>query len=210
MSEIIKIALSGKGGVGKNTIASLIGDNILHLKKDEYRVAAFATRIKRIIQSLFPGCDEEALYGSSELRQNKVKSELDITLEDAVTYRQISCDIGKLGRSYSPLIWIAHIARELQKVPPTTKLFIISDLRFIDEFKWAKDNGFMICRIKREEQLKLDDVSETEQDGLADDKFDIIIENNCSIDELRQKVSSSLDSHYSNNKAYLQVRNAAI
>jgi len=206
---MIKIALSGKGGVGKNTIATLIAQETLHLQEEEYTIAAFATRIKTIIQSLFPGCDGEALYGSSELRQNKITSVLDIELSDEVTYRQVSCDIGKIGRSYSPLIWIAHIARQLQKSCGNKKLFIISDLRFIDEFAWARKNGFMMCRIKRDEQLQLNDISETQQDELTDDQFDIIINNNCSLEELKEKVTLALDKHYSNNKVYLQVRNAA-
>lgn len=207
---MIKIALSGKGGVGKNTIASLIAYNILHLKNNEYVIAAFAERIKYIIQKFFPGCDDEALYGASELRQNIITSELDITFSDEVTYRQVSCDIGKIGRKYSPLIWIMHVARQLNQASELTKLFMISDLRFIDEFNWAKENGFVMCRIKRDEKLQLDDISETEQDELKDDQFDIIIDNNCSIKELSKKVATALDKHYSNNKAYLQVRNAAI
>jgi hypothetical protein len=207
---MIKIALSGKGGVGKNTIASLMAQNILHLKNNEYIIAAFAERIKSIIQKFFPGCDPEALYGASELRQKKIESELDIAFPDEVTYRQVSCDIGKLGRSYSSLIWIMHIARQMKRAPESTQLFIISDLRFIDEFNWAKKNGFVMCRIKRNEQLKLNDISETEQDELTDDQFDMIIDNNCSIKELKTKVTLTLDKHFSNNKAYLQVRNAAI
>ena len=206
---MIKIALSGKGGVGKNTIATLIAQETLHLQEEEYTIAAFAAHIKKIIQSLFPNCDEEALYGSSELRQNKITSDLDIELGDEVTYRQVSCDIGKIGRSYSSLIWIAHIARQLQNSPQNNKLFIISDLRFIDEFAWARKNGFMMCRIKRDEQLQLNDISETQQDELTDDQFDVIINNNCSLEELKEKVSLALDKHYSNNKVYLQVRNAA-
>ncbi len=207
---MIKIALSGKGGVGKNTIATLIAQDIFHLKNDEYIIAAFAERIKYIIQKLFPGCDLEALYGASELRQKKIESELDIAFPDDATYRQISCDIGKLGRSYSSLIWIAHIARQLKCTSKSTSLFIISDLRFIDEFNWAKSNGFIMCRIKRNEQLQLNDISETEQDELKDDQFDIIIDNNCSIKELEQKTALALDRYISNNKAYLQVRDATI
>jgi len=207
---MIKIALSGKGGVGKNTVASLIAQDTLHLQNNEYMIVAFAARIKQIIQNLFPGCDEDALYGASALRQNVITSDLDIPFNKDVTYRQVSCDIGKIGRSYNQLIWIAHMAHQLKTAPSNTKLFIVSDLRFLDEFTWAKNNNFIMCRIKRNEQLVLNDISETEQDELKDNQFDIIIDNNCPIEELGKLVTLVLDKHFSNNKAYLQARNAAI
>lgn len=192
---MIKIALSGKGGVGKNTIASIIAKDYFDLQENDYIIAAFATRIKQIIQSLFPGCSEEALYGASELRQKTITSDLDILLNDDTTYRQVSCDIGKLGRSYNNYIWIAHIAHQLRMASSSKKLFIIADLRFKDEFEWAKANGFLLCRIKRNENLGLNDISETEQDGISDDEFDIIIENDCSMIELVPRISALLDEH---------------
>lgn len=206
--QIIKIAISGKGGVGKNTLASCI-IKVLNLQDNQYKIAAFATKIKQLIQLMFPGCNKDALYGASELRQNKIISDLNLNLDTSVSYRRVSCDIGKLGRIYNPNIWISHVDLDLKTMPTTTKLFIISDLRFMDEFQWAKDNDFMLCRIKRNEKLELNDVSETEQDNISDDQFDIIIENNGSVDGLKENILKALDKYYYNNTAYLQVRHAA-
>lgn len=206
---MLKIAILGKAGVGKNTIATMIASDIMNLKTHEYKISAFANKIKEITTLMFPNCSQEAMYGNSELRQNRVQSDLDKVIEILVSFRQVALDIGKLGRRYNPLFWVGHIANEYLNLDKEIKLYIIGDLRFREEYEWLKAHDFVMCRVKRDTELKIDDISETDQDGLSDDKFDIIIDNNCSIEELRKRVTDALDSHYSNNEAYLQVRNAA-
>jgi hypothetical protein len=207
---MLKIAISGKAGSGKNTVASLIATDILKLKKHEYHISAFAAKIKEITELFFPNCDKEALYGPSELRQNVIVSDLSEEIDIGVTYRDVTLDIGKLGRKYNPQFWVGHIAAEHRKLHGEIKLYAIPDMRFKEEHTWLRKNGFTLCRVKRDNLIKVNDISETEQDGMSDDIFDFVIENNCSLEDLRAKVTVALDKHYSNNKAYLQVRNATI
>ena len=186
---MLKIAISGRAGSGKNTIASMIVKDILSLNADEYRIAAFAEPIKQIIEIMFPGCDLDSLYGPSDQRQNKIASSINDYIDDVeVTYRQASMDIGKLGRAYGSKFWVAHMANKYNSSPKNLKAFITSDLRFPWEFQWLKDNGFIICRVKRDNLLKIDDISETGQDALKDEIFDFIIDNNQNFDHLKKQV----------------------
>lgn len=204
---MIKIAISGKGNVGKNTAAKILVDKT---SKDlqflgDFPTYAFANKLKQIISIIFPGCDNRALYGSSELRQNKITSNLNISLPDWVTYRKVACDLGKAMREYNPIIWIAHVDKLFQKELKFESIhhkfennkipFIISDLRFIEEYEWAKKNKFTLIRIKRNNHLKSDDVSEVEQDQISDDKFDFIIENNGSLDDLEKQLQKVIENH---------------
>lgn len=205
---MLKIAISGKAGSGKNTIASLIAEDILKLKREEYRISAFANKIKELTTSMFPGCSQESLYGSSELRQNKILSQLNEVVDTDATFRQVTVDVGKLGRTYNSSFWVAHLALEYFQLHERLKMYAVADLRFCEEYDWLKAHGFLLCRVKRDNLIKINDISETEQDKLSDNMFDIVIDNNDSIAELQGKLTKALDVHFHNNKTYLQVRNA--
>lgn len=184
---MIKIAILGKAGSGKSTIASIIAHDILKLKSDEYQVVAFADKIKQVIEILFPGCNKEYLYGGSELRQNPLISELNEFIDIKVSCRQVALDLGKLGRTYHPAFWVAHIARHF-KHSQHTKFYILADVRFIEEIEWLKKNNFILCKVKRDNLIKINDISETEQEQLKDDQFDVVINNNESIDILKTHI----------------------
>jgi hypothetical protein len=205
---MLKIAVSGKAGSGKNTVASVIVKDILKLAPDEYRIAAFADKIKELTTSFFPGCDQEALYGASELRQKQIESDINEIIDTVATYRKVTLDIGKLGRTYSPSFWVGHAALKYLSAPPTLRAYMIADLRFIEEYKWLRAAGFNLIRVKRNNLIKIDDISETEQDKLSDDMFDLIVENNGTIEDLRNTLKTDLDELFSNNMTYLQVRDA--
>jgi hypothetical protein len=205
---MLKIAISGHAGSGKNTVASLIAEDILHLKQEQYQISAFANKIKELITSLFPGCSQESLYGSSELRQNKITSQLNEIINTEATYRQVALDMGKLGRSYNSSFWVAQLALEYFKLPEQLTMYAVADLRFCEEYNWLKSQGFMLCRVKRDNLIKVNDISETEQEKLSDDMFDVVIDNNSTVAELKEKLTNALDMYYRNNKTYLQVRHA--
>lgn len=210
---MLKIAISGYAGCGKNTATDIIIKNILNFKYGEFYISAFADRIKEIIQMLFPGCDPEALYGDSKLRQNRIFSELDTYSNNAinVSFRQVLLDLGKLGRSYHPWFWVWNAQHQYNKIlkDPVfakTKAYMIVDVRFPEEYQWLKSEGFVICRIKRNEITKINDISEYIQEQLPDEMFDIVINNNGSIMDFENKLKSSFDNYFYNNKVYLQAR----
>lgn len=185
---MLKIAILGQAGSGKSTIASIIAQDLLKLQPNDYQIVAFADKIKQVIEQLFPGCDLECLYGNSELRQTPIVSELNEFIDTDVSYRQVALDLGKLGRTYHPAFWVAHIARHF-KQSQHLKFYILSDVRFIEEIEWLKNNDFILCRVKRGNLIKINDVSETEQEQLQDKQFNIVIDNNGSIDDLKIHLS---------------------
>lgn len=71
-----------------------------------------------------------------------------------------------------------------------------------------KANDFTLCRVKRDNLIKINVISETEQDKISDDAFDIIVESNSTILVLKENLNAALNKHFCNNMTYLQVRNA--
>lgn len=191
---MLKIALSGKAKSGKNTVANMIVSK-LGLKPSEYVMTAFANPIKKTIELIFPNCDKNALYGDSELRQNKIECAISKYGNLDVSFRQASIDIGKLGRAYNSDLWVWHAMEEynLGLNQAGLKAYIVTDLRFPNERKWLEEAGFTLCRIKRSDASKIDDISETIQDDQPDLLFNHIIDNNSSIEYLEQQVTEIID-----------------
>ncbi len=104
---------------------------------------------------MFPNCDKKSLYGASELRQNKIISDLNSEINIETTYRQVSLDLGKIGRSYNNLFWVAHLAKDYASFKDWIKAYVVADARFIDEMKWLKNNQFKLIKIKRKQDFRL-------------------------------------------------------
>jgi Phosphomevalonate kinase len=179
---MVKIAISGKAKSGKDTLSRIIIKK-LNLQANEVKLLAFATAIKKIIQTMFPGCDPNCLYGASELRETIIPG-------FSVSYRDVLCDIGKLGRSYDPDIWVKNLFEEM-KLCKSTDNFIVTDLRFKNEFEKLKSAGFLMVRIKRQDSRKSNDISETQQDEILDSEFDYVFDNSGSLHELEELVKNA-------------------
>jgi hypothetical protein len=216
MSKQYRIAISGKANTGKDTTANMLAVSELAWKYDlysfeerfafrsgfgvselawkydlySYEKLAFANPIKEIISTMFPSLDREYLFGSSEHR-NKI---ITISQETGqpITIRQLLQDIGERCKSIDPMIWINALDYSISQ-NKDRKLIIVSDLRFIDEYKYLKNNGFFIIRIIKNTDQNMTHISETQQECLTDDKFDYTINNNGSINELNENVSKIVE-----------------
>ena len=194
---MIKLAISGKANSGKNSVATLVAEHLLNLAPKQYKISAFANKIKETIAFLFPGVNPEYLYGASQLRGKRIKSDLDSIIHNLNTsVRQVALDLGKLGRNYDPYFWISFVALEYMSLPDLS-LYCIADLRFVEEYDFLKQNGFIFCRVKRNDIDLINDISETEQDKLSDSMFDIIIDNNGTFEELKANVVNHFDTKIS-------------
>lgn len=186
---MVKIAISGKAKSGKNTLASFLIDE---LSKSEdlsmTSIQAFADPIKRIVIEMFPEADRNCLFGPSELRSNIIHCDYKDDLGNPLTYRQALLDIGARGRKYNPNCWIKRFDATMNEEAATN--IIASDLRFINEYEYLKRNGFYTIRITRGIDSIIDDISETEQDTLLDNDFDLVIRNDMTIDDLRSHAKS--------------------
>lgn len=194
----LRIGLSGKAKTGKNTVADLIVTH-LDLNRDEYRIRAFADPMKEIMKIMFPGADNECLYGASELREKVISNKFlnrDFHRKP-LTYRSGLTDIGKYAREYNENIWIYNLDYDLNNWVPNIdrtsssrykSAYIVSDCRFINEFNYLREQGFYLIRILRKGTNSGIDVSEVEQEQIPNESFDKVIHNDYSIDVLSEEV----------------------
>lgn len=157
----MRLAISGKAKAGKDTLASMLCKN-----NSNINIYGFADRVKEVAKSMFPQMILENLYGDSHLREEMVPG-------TNLTYRQVLLDIGKLGRSYDKDFWV----KSMIPLFDNNQDVIIKDLRFENEYNFLKSHDFFLIRIKRQLHTKILDISETEQDSLTDNMFDLVIEN---------------------------------
>lgn len=190
-----KIAIVGKANSGKDTIAKLFGRRLKETKHvGRFRSMAFADPIKEIIRVMFPSIPRKHLYGSSKYRSEVIPG----AFKDGVplTIRQLLIDIGtSLGRGYSDSIWLDNFDNRLdhpnryQRHSPV----IVTDTRFRNEFDHLKSKGFKMVKVIRDSYLVSNHISETEQDSIKNGEFDIIINNNGSLADLKDLVFKEAD-----------------
>lgn len=186
---IRKIAISGKANSGKNTIAELIGQRFGYA----FRVFAFADPMKKMIMAMLPQTDTDILWGPSHLRMTQIPN-------STLTYRHLLLDIGKLGRGYDPNIWVnatIHMVREYVEDKPheiradNQRIALIADVRFKNELKAVREDGFLIIRVVRPNAFSTTtstDISEVDLDDVPNSEFDVILANDGTMDDLQAKI----------------------
>jgi hypothetical protein len=186
-----KIAICGRANSGKNSLSSLIDDELcklLNIDGLQKHNMAFADPIKQIIKMMFPDVPNEWLYGPSEARSNYIRGAFNNG--DPLTVRQCLIDIGQFYKKYNQNIWIDNFDYRLNELDKNgAKMVIATDLRFINEFNYLKSKDFKIIKLYRNESLNINHPSETEQDGIQASQFDYIVYNNGSLDDLRSRAS---------------------
>ena len=193
---MVKVAIFGKAKTGKDTVANIIV-NQLKLTSDQYKIAAFASPMKHIVETMFPLVNKEHLYGASEYRNELVDPNSPKLLDsnaDPLTIRRLLMDLGAFARLYNENVWVNILSYNLQQemTDPNKLAFIVSDGRFINEFNYLRKENFFLIRIKRPGYTKIKNVSETEQDLIPDSNFHFIINNNSTKGHLIQQVSDMI------------------
>jgi hypothetical protein len=180
---MIKIAICGKAGSGKDTAGQYFRDLTTVSTK-----IAFADPIKEIARTMFPYVPRKCFYGDSKYRATIIPKAF--KNGQPLTVRQLLIDIGTgLGRQYYENTWLDAFDFALNKAEKNdVNLVIVTDVRFRNEFDHLKSKGFFMIRLKRNEFTAINDISETNQDGILDSEFDCILENNETKDELNDKI----------------------
>jgi hypothetical protein len=194
-----KIAICGKANTGKNTVGKLLFKQLYDLKFDYtkgpsesfsgMKYMAFADPIKEMIRIAYPELPRKYLYGSSKFRAEPIPGAFKNGVP--LTVRQCLIDIGNdFGRANKPDIWLRNFDNRLSKVVKKgISLVVVTDVRFRNEFDHLKTLGFYQIRLLRDSHLKIDDISETNQDGIRDDEFSYVLHNNSTIKNLELEVS---------------------
>jgi hypothetical protein len=197
------IAIAGLAGSGKDTIADIL------VNEHGYVKISLADVMKRFVRELW-NIPDENLWGPSHLRS----TELPIITPsgDKLTVRKILQHFGtEGGRAIDHDVWIRYTMRIAQLILSNTKYHysylngwylsdkdntyqgvIVPDCRFINECEYIKAAGGILWRVKRpgaglQGQFALHR-SEQEMLSVEDVFFEHIIENNGTIDDLKEKV----------------------
>jgi hypothetical protein len=187
-----KIAITGKANTGKDTVSKLLVNGIDCVDNSfirrEPQFIAFADPIKKMAHLLFPEIPRKWLYGSSKYRSEVILG----AFKDGVplTVRQLLIDLGsELGRKYKPDIWLRNFDRAYNRaLKKKAEIIVVTDCRFRNEFDHLKSLGFFEVRILRDAHAKINDASETNQDGILDSEFDAVIYNNGTKEQLKEQV----------------------
>lgn len=211
------ISVSGKKGSGKNLVATIITD--LTYDQAHWEVKSFADKLKYITCSLI-GCTREQLedreFKEKELEKEWWYVKLDnklISIQEYIdyikgtTYSFNEKDIIKLtprkllqllgtecGRQIiHPNIWINALFADYN----ASSKWIISDTRFPNEIESIKKHNGLTIRINRDSVLRTGKVFDTdnhESETALDDYqgFDYVIDNNGTIEELKEVVKDIL------------------
>lgn len=191
---MFKIAISGKAKSGKNTAAKIIESKLSEKLQRSINCAtvAFADPMKHMIKTMCPNVSYDVLFGSSELRNTPVNGMLD-ERGNPVTVRQLLIDLGSMARKYNPNTWIDNFHHRFAHIKDQSDLVILTDCRFQNEFDYLKSQGYYLVRIKRQTDTFILHESETQQDGIPDDQFNFVVDNNGSKDELVVQIDRIVD-----------------
>lgn len=141
------IAITGKSNHGKDTLADYI------VKKYKYTKISFASPIKEICKIIF-GFTENQLYSSDK---DKILPELNKTPREMLHY--IGNDI--LKYKYDTDIWVKCLERIL--INNKNSNYVISDLRFINEYEMLKKYNTLIIKIQRNIINEINDIEEIDK-----------------------------------------------
>ena len=183
-------------GAGKDEVSK-------YLISKGYTSIALADPIKRFAMDVW-GLSREQLWGPSSLR-NRIDKRYNLSVRDIL--QKIGTDV---ARKLDKDVWARYaikVAKELNNNPfkrykPEIGLYtgfpkfrkgvVISDVRFINEFEYIKYNGGTLLRVVRNiDKVPESSDHESEQEILSipSNEFDIVLDNNGSIEDLYEKIN---------------------
>jgi len=173
------IGINGKAGSGKDTAADIIA------KEFNLEKISFAGKIKNILEDVFD-FPQENLWGPSEFRSKP----LQVSNGEFINARDALQIVGEAFCEVYEDVWIDYVFKK------HSNNLIIVDQRKRNEFNSIKNKGGLLIRIKREgaglQGKNAQHRSEVEMDTIKDEEYDIVIENNSSLEELRDKLKERI------------------
>jgi len=175
MSKII--ALTGAKGSGKDTVATLIKS-----KFENVETIAFADPIKKVIQNIF-GLDNRNNKEYDDFKRTTLTFDLPSSRMAAAHGRHVVREIGMLMRYYDSKQFTEYVKEQIAQQPH--KIWIITDLRFDNEYTVLKRMGAKIVKINRPSYQYDGHITER---GFDDHLVDHILLNDGSVDFLDARV----------------------
>jgi hypothetical protein len=205
------LALSGKMGSGKNTVATIINQ----LTNNKFEEKSFASKLKQIASILtgipvekFEDQEFKKSFLGDEWTNHTFYEDGSPNMYQKMTTRQLLQKVGTeaMRNNVHPDVWVNALFADYISTSRETgtildKLselgyennfpnWIISDLRFPNEFDAIKLRDGLCIRINRNSDNKSNHISETSLDHI--ENWDWVINNNGSIEELIEEVKKML------------------
>lgn len=139
----IKIALTGKMRVGKDTVYQLLKDELFLRLPEEHQHAnyisfgqfAFGDDLKTYAEAIFPE-----------------------QFKDGKKPRHLFQDFGQLLRQINPDVWVNKVASKVHShgfAHQELAVSFITDLRQPNEYEYCKNNGFHIVKVTAPDEIRL-------------------------------------------------------
>jgi len=191
---MVRIAISGKMGHGKDTFATLLGKYMKNIKQ-----YAFATKVKTIVAEM---TDTSLEDNSCSVGKGTIVPIFEKTLG------QLQQEVGTKLREIDQNIWIKSLMatkgflEEIKEEGVAAAVVVITDVRFKNEFLFCRENNFILIRVTREStnhHSRLDGrdkehISETDLDEYySQNKFDLVIKNDFDLEHLEKLVISFVE-----------------
>ncbi len=177
------VAITGPKGCGKDTVGQMIKE--IYPQHDPETIA-FADPIKNVIRHIF-NLGDESVYSYDRLKRAtlKLKDEESFYTIDG---RRLVREIGMLMRNYDEKQFTNYVVGAIRYEP--TRLWIVTDLRFDNEYTVMKNLGAKIIKITRPSYRYDGHITERAFDDHLVDK---IIMNDGDLDFLRTRVKITMD-----------------
>lgn len=204
------IGISAKKQCGKNTVCTIIKAISVYYKFSYNKTKELHEFVKyHLSNSDFSDIDyvwcerafadslRQCLYSITSdsrifAKDDKTKNELSTIKNPEGSYytiRQLLQKFGtEVGRSISPNLWVDCLMSNYKTclIEGLTKNWIVTDVRFKNEAEAIRENGGILIRLNRNTGFNDQHSSETALDDY--ENFDLIIDNNGTLDELIDKV----------------------
>lgn len=186
MSVKALIALAGRAGAGKDTVASLLRDPIFDADPDcAIVIHGFATKLKRALTGIF-GFDFHALSREAKERRldwlDKSPRELMQTLGT------------EWGRSIHPDLWVLLLERDIYDHPKRyDEVHILTDCRFPNEVAWVRAKGGVVWWVERDGIAAV--ASHSSEGAIGPQDCDRTIANLGTVDQLADEVGRAWAQH---------------
>ena len=182
------LGISGHARVGKDTFAEYLINIFSSEHNREFKVTAFAYRLKQMCLEHF-NLSREQLWG------DKKEEETFFIKENHVcwTSREIMQELGSFYRKIDYDFWVRKIDENWRynNCPD----LVITDVRHINECEYIKQKGILIS-ISRDSKDKIhgmDHESETALDEFDQDYFDINIFNDGTLEDLKKIANNTAE-----------------
>jgi hypothetical protein len=177
------IALTGPKGCGKDTVGQLIKEMYPQYSP---KTIAFADPIKKVIDHIFNLSDSGYSYDRLKRATLKLKDEECFYTIDG---RRLVREIGMLMRGYDEKQFTNYVVNEIRYEP--NNLWVVTDLRFDNEYTVLKGLGAKIVKITRPSYQYDGHITERAFDDHLVDK---ILLNDGDLEYLKIRVKSVIDS----------------